>query len=122
MHMRKAFGILFVLIALTSCKKEEPTIALITVTTVDGVAVEQALVRLYPEPTAEGGTQGELIDDVEQFTNAAGQATFDFSEYYELGQAGFAVLNIEVTKDTLSAEGIIKIDPEVTNMETVIVQ
>lgn len=120
--MRKAFGILFVLFALASCKKEEPTIALITVTTVDGAAVEQALVRLYPEPTVEGGNQGELIDEVEQLTNAAGQATFDFSEYYELGQAGFAVLNIEVTKDTLSAEGIIKIDPEVTNMETVIVQ
>jgi len=46
----------------------------------------------------------------------------DFSEYYEQGQAGFAVLNIEATSDTSIVEGIIKIDPETVNQETLILQ
>jgi hypothetical protein len=122
MHIRKAIGILLVLFVFAACKKEKDTLALITVVNINGQAVENVKVRLYPEPSIEGANQGELIDEVEQFTDAAGQTVFDFSSYYELGQAGFAVLNIEATKDTLSAEGIIKIDPEVTNSETVIIQ
>lgn len=122
MHIRKALSILLVLFVFAACKKEKDTLAVITVVDVDGQPVEQALVRLYPEPTVEGANQGELIDEVEQFTDAAGQTVFDFSSYYELGQAGFAVLNIEAIRDTLMAEGIIKIDPEVTNEETVIIQ
>jgi len=122
MHIRKALGILLVLIVLSACKKEKDTLAVIKVVNVDGEPIAQALVRLYPEPTAEGANQGELIDELEQFTDAAGETVFDFSSYYELGQAGFAVLNIEAIKDSLSAEGIIKIDPEVTNSETVILQ
>jgi len=122
MHIRKALGILLVLIVLSACKKEKDTLAVIKVVNVDGEPIAQASVRLYPEPTAEGANQGELIDELEQFTDAAGETVFDFSSYYELGQAGFAVLNIEAIKDSLSAEGIIKIDPEVTNSETVILQ
>ena len=55
-------------------------------------------------------------------TNAAGDAVFDFTEFYEAGQAGLFVLNIEVEKDSLSAESIIKVEPEITNEETVILQ
>lgn len=106
----------------SSCDKEEDTIALISVVDVEGEPVEQVLVRLFPEPSSSSAQEGNLIPDVEQFTDARGQATFDFSEYYEQGQAGFAVLNIEATKDTVFIEGIIKIDPEVVNEETLIFQ
>ncbi|NNC83508.1 MAG: hypothetical protein HKN79_08020 [Flavobacteriales bacterium] len=104
----------------TSCDKEEDTIALIRIVDVDGIPQEQVLVRLYPEPTEV--QTNELIDEVEQFTDASGEAVFDFSEYYEQGQAGFAVLNIEATLDTSMVEGIIKIEPETINEETLILQ
>ena len=104
----------------TSCDKEEDTIALIRIVDVDGMPQEQVLVRLFPEPTEI--QTNELIEEVEQFTDAAGEAVFDFSEYYEQGQAGFAVLNIEASRDTALVEGIIKIDPETVNQETLILQ
>lgn len=108
--------------ACISCDKEEDTIALVRVVDVEGVPVEQVLVKVFPEPSNTSAQEGNLIPEVEQFTDAAGEATFDFSEYYEQGQAGFAVLNIEATKDTVLIEGIIKVDPEVINEETLIFQ
>jgi len=39
-----------------------------------------------------------------------------------LGQAGVAVLNIDVQKGTASGSGIIKIEPEAISEETVFVQ
>ncbi len=120
---RLALLALCTMMAFSSCRKEEDTIALIKVIDVDGFAISDAFVRLYPEPTnSSGDNVGELIDDVEQITDAAGEALFDFTEFYEEGQAGFAVLSVEVYKDSLAVEGIIKIDPEVVNEETLILQ
>ncbi len=120
----KARSILLAFLAITlswtSCKKEEDTIALIRVVDIDGVAIEQVLVSLFPEPSDP--QNNELIDEVEQLTDAGGEALFDFSEYYEQGQAGFAVLNILASKDTVAVEGIIKIDPETVNEKTLILQ
>ena len=57
--------------------------------------------------------------DKETTTGDNGQAEFDYSDFYEQGQSGFAVLDIEGTKDTLFGEGIIKIIEEETSEETV---
>ena len=61
---------------------------------------------------------GELRFDTTQVTNA-GSVSFNFSEYYKQGQAGFAVLDIEATKGRTGI-GIIKIEEEMTNEQTVI--
>jgi len=118
----KAYSIFLALflftVVSTSCNKEEDTIALVRIITADGVPIEQVHVRLYPEPSDI--QTNELIDEVEQFTDAGGEAIFDFTEYYEQGQAGFAVLNIEATLDTNVVEGIIKIDPEVVSEKVLI--
>ena len=103
-----------------SCDKEEDTIAVVRIVAVTGVPIEGVNVRLYPEPSDVQAN--ELILEVEQLTNAAGEAVFDFTENYEQGQAGFAVLNIEATQDTSAVEGIIKIDPEVTNEQVLVLQ
>jgi hypothetical protein len=55
-------------------------------------------------------------------TNANGVAVFNFNDVYQLGQAGVAVLNIDVQKDALTGQGIIKVEQEVTSKETVYVQ
>ena len=65
---------------------------------------------------------GELRFDTTQVTNAAGSVSFNFSEYYKQGQAGFAVLDIEATKGSLTGIGIIKIEEELTNEQTVIME
>jgi len=55
-------------------------------------------------------------------TKANGTVEFDYTGLYEQGQAGFAVLDILTFRDTMYAEGIIKILEEETNEETLIME
>lgn len=108
-------------ISLFSCRKESPTIARIQVVDTGNVAVPNAMVRLYPTPTVI--EHGAIIIDDTLYTDIDGYAIFDYTDMYNLGQAGFAVLDIEVKSgDTLYGEGIIKIEDEVTTEEKVIIQ
>lgn len=112
------FPVLLLAILFTSCKKEEDTIAVVRVVDSQGVVVPGVAVRLFPEPSDV--QSNELIEELERTTDAAGEAIFDFTEYYEQGQAGFAVLNVEATKDTNSVEGIFKIEPEVVSEKVLV--
>jgi hypothetical protein len=49
-------------------------------------------------------------------------ATFDYNYLYKPGQAGVAVLSIKVEKDDKSGIGIIKVEEEKVNEETVFIQ
>ena len=111
--------ITFLSIGLFSCRKESPTIVIITAVDTSGNLVPNAMVRLYPSPTITP-PRGITIDDT-VYTNANGQAFFDYTDRYNLGQAGFAVLNIEISSgQSLYGTGIIKIEPETTSEEKVI--
>jgi hypothetical protein len=111
----------FLSIGMFSCRKESPTVAIITVRDTSGAIFPNAMVRLYPTPTINPHP-GIVIDDT-LYTDNSGEATFDDTEQYNLGQAGFAVLDIEVRSgDTLYGTGIIKIEAETTSRETVILQ
>ncbi|MCH2234901.1 MAG: hypothetical protein MK078_11680 [Crocinitomicaceae bacterium] len=104
-----------------SCKKESPTTARITVLDTGGLVFPNAMVRLYPTPTIPA--PAEITIDDTLFTGPDGDCTFDYTDKFNLGQAGFAVLDIEVrSDDTLYGEGIIKIVEEEANTETVIIQ
>lgn len=108
-------------ISLFSCRKESPTIAKVRVVDTSGAPFPGAMVRLYPTPTVID--HGAIIIDDTLYTDVDGYCTFDYTDNYNLGQAGFAVLDIEVRSgDTLYGEGIIKIEEEKTNEETVIIQ
>ena len=118
-------GIFVMLVAIltvgmmTSCRKESPTIAIITIVDTAGVVFQNATVRLYPVPTVSPHP-GITIDDT-AFSDVDGKATFDYTDRFNLGQAGFAVLDIEVwSGDTLYGTGIIKIEAEVTSEESVV--
>lgn len=111
----------FLSIGMFSCRKESPTIAVITVRDTSGTVFPGAMVRLYPTPTINPHP-GIIIDDT-LYSDAEGKASFDYTEMYNLGQAGFAVLDIEVRSgDTLYGTGIIKVEAEETSNETVILQ
>lgn len=105
----------FLLFGVFACEKTEDTIAKITIRDVDSIAIEEASVRMFSEPD---DSQIEL----EETTNAAGEAVFDLTSFYSDGQVGLFVLSIEVEKDTLSTNSIIQIVPEEVNELSITLQ
>jgi hypothetical protein len=108
------------LIGLTSCRKKKDTIANIYVLDENNVPVDAAMVVLYGTNTAGTPQQVAVFDTA--YTNTAGMATFNFNEIYQLGQAGVAVLDIKAQKLNKVGQGIIKIEAEKVNEETVNIQ
>ena len=108
------------ILALNACVKKEDTIAKIEVRDESNNLVEEAMVVLHGTSTCNCPSQVVVYDTA--FTNAAGIATFNYNEIYQLGQAGVAVLDIEAYKGNRQGQGIIKIEAEKTNEETVIIQ
>lgn len=109
------FALLLIAGTVTSCYKKKDTVAVVHVVDVNGSDVSNARVVLYGT-----GSLGDVVLRDTAFTNSAGEAEFNFNEVYQSGQAGVAVLDIEVTKDGSLAQGIIKIVQEETTREKVI--
>lgn len=102
-----------------ACNKQKDTTAVITVHDELGAPVQGASVKLFANPV------DPLMPDFSRLTkegisNASGQVLFDYSDFYKRGQAGFAVLDIHAQKDSLSGDGIIRIEEEQNNEELVI--
>jgi hypothetical protein len=106
---------------MTSCKKKADTIANIYVRDEGNAVVEGAMVVLYGTNTQNPPVQLVAVYDT-AFTNAAGMATFNYNDIYQLGQAGVAVLDIKAQLLNKIGQGIIKIEPEQINEETVFIQ
>ena len=105
----------------TACNKEKPTTVVITVKDLEGHLVPDAYVKLFANPAVpQKPDLTRLLQEGQ--TKGNGTVEFDYSGLYEQGQAGFAVLDIYVEKDTLFAEGIIKVLEEETNEQTLILE
>lgn len=104
---------------LTSCQQEVETIATVIVKNELGSAVPGATVRLFGVGSVEDDFIGEVRFDTTAVTNGTGKVSFNFSEFYKQGQAGFVVLDIEASKGSLFGQGIIKIEEEATTEEVV---
>jgi len=76
----------------TSCRKEKPTVAKIRVVDTSGAVFPNAMVRLYPTPSVQ--EHGAIIIDDTLWTDADGYLIFDYTDMFNLGQAGFTVLDI----------------------------
>ena len=115
-------SIAIIALALTAfaCNKEKPTKAIIHVKDKDGYTVPDAYVKLYVHLSNPLSDPSRLMK--EGTTDSRGDVEFDYSEFYKQGQAGFAVLDIFGSKDTLEGEGIIKILEQETNEETLILE
>ena len=83
-----------------------------------GMPVDSAYVKLYADPVPPLHPDFSRLN-MESYTGTDGKATFDYTDFYKEGQAGFAVLDILAQKDTLTGQGIIRIEEEQTNEETV---
>lgn len=115
-------GFLFLVattLTFSSCAKEEPTIAVVRVIDANGDPVQGATVRLYGSPSQSPPPPNAIALDTTFITDATGTITVDYSEEYKLGQAGFAVLDIEAYKGALYGVGIIKIEEQETTEVTI---
>lgn len=101
-----------------ACNKEKDTKAVITVQDSSGAAVQGAYVKLFANPANPLHADFSRLTK-EGTTGSDGKVTFDYSEFYKQGQAGFAVLDILARKDSMNGEGIIRIEEQQTNEETV---
>lgn len=122
--MKKSiFLALFAVVALgtmVGCRKKKDTIAIIYVRDSANQPVADAQVVLYGQSTTNQPSSVVLYDTT--MTNSAGEAQFNYNDVYQLGQAGVAVLNIDVKKNGLTGQGIIKVEEETTSEETVYIQ
>ena len=116
------FSALFILatVAVSWCRKKKDTIANVYVKDDNNLLVDQAMVVLYGTNTAGTPQQVAVFDT--SYTNVEGMATFNYNDIYQLGQAGVAVLDIKAQKLNKIGQGIIKIEAETTNEETVFIQ
>ena len=113
----RSLTLVAVALLLLRCNKEEPTKAVIYVQDSAGARLGGAYVKLFANPSVPLGDPSRLTK--EGYTDGGGRIEFDYTDYYKQGQAGFAVLDIYSTYDTLAGEGIIKILEEEMNEETV---
>lgn len=104
----------------TSCRKKLDTVANIYIKDENNASVSNAMVVLYGTNTQGTPQQVAVFDTA--YTNLNGMATFNYNELYQLGQAGVAVLDIDAKKGNKSGAGIIKIEAEKVNEETVYIQ
>jgi hypothetical protein len=119
-NFRNIAILILLVLGLNACVKKGDTLAKIEVRDESNNLVEQAMVVLHGTSTCNCPSQVVVYDTA--FTNSAGIATFNYNEIYQLGQAGVAVLDIEAYKGNRQGQGIIKIEAEKTNEETVIIQ
>lgn len=125
-QMKTRLTYLFTLVLLgftaISCNPEEDTIAEIIVVTPEGSRVAGAEVRMFGQGTIDDDQVGDIAIDRTQFTNANGVAIFDYTDQYEPGQSGFAILDVEITFETPDstafANGIMKVVEEETSAKT----
>ncbi len=114
------FGLLTAILALgvVGCNKEKDTIAEITVQDQQEENVSGALVHVFGEPSDTAFQNKEIRIDREKKTGTNGKAKFNFTELFKKGQAGFAVLDVEITVDTFKIDGFIKVKEEQKNTKT----
>jgi len=114
------FSLLVFVFTFTSCRKKGDTIANIYVKDEANTSVSGAMVILYGTNT--GGTPQQVAVFDTAYTNSTGLASFNYNDIYQLGQAGVAVLDIKAQKLNKIGQGIIKIEAETINEETVFIQ
>lgn len=107
-------------VMITSCKKEKTTLVKVKVVNELNEVQTGAMVRLWPNPDP---VLNQMVEDDTSFTNEKGLCYFDYTNEFNLGQAGFRVLDIEVeTEDELfRGSGIVKVVEEETTEVVIVV-
>jgi hypothetical protein len=113
-----SFFLLIGIFLFSSCRKTKDTTAIITVRDKSSNLVVGAWVRVFGNSTT---TNTSIINDSLQ-SDYKGEVILNYNKIFKSGQAGVAVLDITGRKGALYGKGIIKIEPEVENTETIFIQ
>ena len=113
-----SFVLLVGIFLFSSCRKTKDTTARITVRDKTNNLVIGAWVRVFGNSTT---TNTSIINDSLQ-SDYKGEVILNYNKIFKSGQAGVAVLDITGRKGALYGKGIIKIEPEVENTETIFIQ
>ena len=119
------FGLMVLLIFMSSCYKVSNTTATITVTDKNGNNVPGALVHVFPSPSQPSDPPSELNEDLDETktTDNKGQVFFDYTEYYKDGQVGLFVLDIEVNyqgpDSMITVLSVIKVEEQKDNQKLI---
>lgn len=101
--------LLFLVIAVSSCEKPVDSQVRITVKDASGSTIEGLVVRLYGESTDSVYVNKLSLYDLEETTNEGGIAVFNFNDFYDQGDNGFAILTVEVAQDTNVYKSLVKV-------------
>lgn len=113
------FALVFVVAVFIGCNPKKDTVAKIYVYNNSNKVVPECRVILWGKASPDGQGQGNVVLYDTAYTNSAGEAVFYFNELYQKGMAGVAILNIDAKKGNYNGSGIIKVEEETTNEETV---
>lgn len=118
------FTLMIIFVSFSSCVKIKPTVAIIYIRNSDGSACNGALVRLYGQPSeiSTSNAAQMLRIDLTKQTDESGRAYFDLSDFYEAGQTGMAILNVDALKFNQVSTGFIQIKEQETNEGTFFLQ
>jgi len=119
------FGLMVLLIFISSCYKVSNTTATITVTDQNGKKVPGAVVHVFPNASEPSDTTSTINEDLDETktTDNAGQVFFDYTEYYKSGQVGLFVLDVEVNYDgpdsTITVLSVLKVEEQKDNQKQI---
>lgn len=119
------FGLVVILIFISSCYKVSNTTATITVKDENGKNVPGALVHVFPSSSDASDSLSVPNEDLDETktTDNNGQVFFDYTEYYKSGQVGLFVLDIEVNYEgpdsTITVLSVIKVEEQKDNQKQI---
>lgn len=115
---------LFLAFFVFACYKVENTTAVITVIDVNKAIVQGAEVHVFPNPSVidTNKTSNSELEST-KITDTQGQVFLDYTSYYEDGQVGLFVLDVEVTYQNLDTLVVVatnlKVDEQKDNQKTI---
>lgn len=109
-------GLIALITVVSSCYKEKETTAVVTVLDAANAPVPGAVVKLHYKHATDSLGEENVNLLKENTTDASGKVNFNYTDEFKSGQAGLAVLDIEVDGNIL---GIIQVEEEKQNEETV---
>ena len=81
---------------------------------------------MFGQGTVDDDQVGDIAIDRTTFSNSNGIAEFDFSDDYQPGQSGFAILDVEIIFDSptgvTGATGVVKVVEEETTRKTFVLE
>lgn len=113
---------IFVVLIPLGCKKAPDAFVEVIVTDSLGLAIQGANVALMGQSSDSVYSNQISRYELSGTTNASGVAIFRFTEFYQQGPDGFAILKVDVNAGSRSGSGLVKLVEAETSSITIIAQ